>query len=49
MLNCLQANIVGRAINFVNVRGKFLSEALEAGIKDAVKSKGFSNDELFYN
>jgi hypothetical protein len=47
--NRSQANIVGRAVDFVNVRGKFSSEALEAGIKDAVKSKGFSDDELFYN
>jgi hypothetical protein len=47
--NRSKANIVGQALDFVNARGKFSSEALEAGIKDVVKSKGFSDDQLFYN
>jgi len=47
--NRSKANIVGQALDFVNARGKFSSEALEAGIKDAVKSKGFSDDQLLYN
>ena len=44
-----KANIVGQGLDFVNARGKFSSEALEAGIKDVVKSKGFSEDQLFFN
>jgi hypothetical protein len=47
--NRSQANIVGQAYDFVNVRGKFSSEALEAGIKNAVRSKGISEDQLFDN
>lgn len=42
-------NIIGRGIDFVNAQGKFSSEVLEAGIKDIVKSKGFSEDELFFH
>jgi len=44
-----KANIVGQGLDLVNARGKFSSEALEAGIKNVVKSKGFSEDQLFYN
>jgi len=44
-----KANIVGQGLDFVNARGKFSSEALQASIKDVVKSKGFSEDQLFYN
>jgi hypothetical protein len=44
-----KANIVGQGLDFVNARGKFSSEALQAGIKNVVKSKGFSEDQLFYN
>ncbi|KAE9373818.1 FabD/lysophospholipase-like protein [Stipitochalara longipes BDJ] len=49
VLQCSKANIVGQGRDFVNARGKFSSEALQAGIKDVIKSKGFSEDELFYN
>ena len=44
-----KANIVGQGLDFLNARGKFSSEALGAGIKDVVKNKGFSEDQLFYN
>ena len=39
-----KANIVGQVLDFVNAQGKFSSEALQAGIKDVVKGKGFSED-----
>jgi hypothetical protein len=44
-----KADIVGQVVDFVNAEGKFSSEALEAGIKDVVKGKGLSEDQLFYN
>lgn len=45
----LRADIIGQGLDFLNARGKFSSEALEAGIKDVVKGKGFSEDQLLYN
>jgi hypothetical protein len=47
--NRSEANFIGRGLDFVNARGKFSSEVLEAGIKNIVKSKGFLEDELFFD
>jgi hypothetical protein len=45
----LKGNIVGQGRDFMNARGKFSTEVLEACIKDVVKSRGFSEDQLFFD
>ncbi|KIM95351.1 hypothetical protein OIDMADRAFT_134438, partial [Oidiodendron maius Zn] len=47
--NRSKGNIVGRGLDFINIRGKFPTESLEACVKDVVKSKGLPEDELLYN
>ena len=44
--NRSRGNIVGRGLDFINVRGKFSAESLEACVKDVVKSKGLPEDEF---
>jgi hypothetical protein len=43
-----QGNFVGQGLDFVNARGKFSTETLEACVKDVVRSRELSEDELFY-
>jgi hypothetical protein len=42
-------NVIGQGLDFFNARGKFSTDILEAAIKDVVKSRGFSEEELFFN
>jgi hypothetical protein len=42
-------NVVGQVFDFVNARGKFSTDALEDTIKDVVKNRTPSENELFYD